>query len=267
MEHQLEVDFSYNTDLFDCSTIERMADHFRILLEAAVENPSVAISRLPLLSATERRQVIESWNDTRVEYPTNIALNRFIEDQVEKTPHSVALIYESDRLTYRELNNRANQLARRLKKLGVGPDVLVAVFAERSIEMVVALLGTIKAGGAYVPLDPEYPKDRLEAMIRDTNPPVLLTQAHLVDRVPEGSPSVICLDRDWKLLQTESPDNLPGEVHGKNLAYAIYTSGSTGKPKGGTQCSRRHRQPPAVDARHVQANARRPGFAENAVQL
>jgi amino acid adenylation domain-containing protein len=231
-ENHLKVTFSYNTDLFDASTIERMMGHFRILLESGVEDPGARISRIPLLSETERHQLIVTWNDTQVQYPTNIPLNKFIESQVEKTPESIALIYESDQLTYRQLNSRANQLARHLKKLGVGPDVLVAVFAERSVEMVIALLATIKAGGAYVPLDPEYPKERLEAMLRDANPPVLLTQAHLLDLLPTGVPHLICLDRDWDMLQAERLDDLPGEALGKNLAYAIYTSGSTGKPKG-----------------------------------
>lgn len=231
-ENRLEVIFSYDTDLFDAATIERMMGHFKILLESAAENPDARISRLQLLSPAEREQVVVRWNDTRVDYPTNVPLNKFIEDQVEKTPQAVALIYESEKLTYRELNSRASRLAHRLKKHGVGPDLLVAVFAERSIEMVIALLATIKAGGAYVPLDPEYPRERLDAMIRDANPPVLLTQEHLLDRVPEGAPAVICLDRDWKTVQAESPDNLPPVAFGKNLAYAIYTSGSTGKPKG-----------------------------------
>ncbi len=231
-DNRLEVCFGYSTDLFDASTIERMLGHFMVLLEAAAENPGGQISRLPLLSPAERQHLLLNWNETQVEYPTNVPLNKFIEDQVEKTPHSVALIYESDKLTYRKLNSRANQLAHRLKTLGVGPDVLVGVFADRSIEMVVALLAVIKAGGAYVPLDPEYPKERIEAMLGDANPPVLLTQAHLLDRVPKGAPDVICLDRDWAALQAESPENLPAEVTGTNLAYAIYTSGSTGKPKG-----------------------------------
>jgi amino acid adenylation domain-containing protein len=184
------------------------------------------------ISEDERHQLLVTWNDTQVSYPVDIPLHKFIEDQVERTPESIALIYESEQLTYRQLNDRANQLAHHLKKYGVGPDVLVAVFSERSLEMVIALLATMKAGGAYLPLDPEYPKERLEGMLQDANPLVLLTLEHLLDRVPNGAPHLICLDRDWDTLRRESSDNLASEVRGKNLAYVIYTSGSTGKPKG-----------------------------------
>jgi len=229
---QVETRFSYCADLFEHSTIARMITHFQTLLQSAVENPERAISRLPILTPVERHQILVEWNDTRVAYPRDVPLNHFIEKQVDKTPESVALIYESEQLTYRQLNNRANQLAHHLKKLGVGPDVLVAVCMERSLELVTALLAILKAGGAYVPLDPEYPKERLETMLRDAAAPVVLTQVHLLDRVPNGAPHVLCLDRDWPLVGTESPDNLPATVNGKNLAYAIYTSGSTGKPKG-----------------------------------
>jgi amino acid adenylation domain-containing protein len=228
----LKAAFSYRPDLFEATTIARMMEHFRILLDSAVEKPEQKISKLPWLTEAERHQLLVEWNNTTVDYPRNIPLNKFIEDQVERTPDSVALIYESEQLSYRQLNTRANQLAHRLKKLGVGPDVLVAVLAERSVEMVVALLGIIKAGGAYVPLDPEYPTERLAGMLEDAKPRVLLTQEQLLDRVPIGATHVICLDRDWGTLQQESTANLPVEVIGKNLAYAIYTSGSTGKPKG-----------------------------------
>jgi amino acid adenylation domain-containing protein len=229
---ELAAHFTYSTDLFDAATIVRMAGHYEKLLVGIVENPDQQITRLPLLSDAERHQIVVDWNDTRVGYPRNIPLHKLIEDQVEKTPDAPAVVYESQRLTFRQLNDRANQLAHFLQKRGVGPDVLVAVCTERSLEMVIALLAVIKAGGAYVPFDPEYPKDRLETMLRDANPPVVLTQAHLLDSVPEGSRGVFCLDRDWHTLQSESTDNLPATVGGKNLAYAIYTSGSTGKPKG-----------------------------------
>lgn len=231
-EEKLEGIFSYNPDLFDASTITRMMGHFRILLEGAVKDPGIQISRMPMLSDAERRQLLVEWNDTRVPYPTNVTLHKLIEEQIEKAPDSVAVIAEPERLTYRQLNERANQLAHHLQKSGVGPDVLVAVCAERSLELVIALLAILKAGGAYVPFDPEYPKDRLETMLRDANPPVVLTQAHLLDRLPEGANSIFFLDRDWPSLSSESTENMPPTASGKNLAYAIYTSGSTGKPKG-----------------------------------
>jgi amino acid adenylation domain-containing protein len=230
-ENELEATFSYNLDLFDASTIERITNHFRILLESAAQDTGSKVSRMPLLAEAERHQLLVEWNDTRVEYPTDVPLNKFIEEQVEKTPESVAVIYESEQLTYRQLNNRANQLAHHLKKLEVGADVLVAVCMERSLELVTALLAILKAGGAYVPFDPEYPKERLETMLRDAAPPVVLTQVHLLDRLPNGVRGVFCLDLDWTSVASESPDNLPAAVSGENLAYAIYTSGSTGKPK------------------------------------
>jgi len=228
----VEAGFRYNADLFDSSTISRMTEHFRILLEAAADDPGIAISRLPLLSEAERHQIVIEWNDTQVDYPRNTPLHKLIEEQVERTPDSLALVYESERLTYRQVNDRANQLAHYLQKRGVGPDILVGVCAERSVELVIALLASIKAGGAYVPLDPEYPKERLAAMLSDSNPPVILTQAHWKDHLPAESRNVFCVDLDWPSLQAESLENLPATVSGENLAYAIYTSGSTGMPKG-----------------------------------
>ena len=228
----LEARFSFNTDLFDSGTITRMMEHFRILLEAAATDPDARISTMPLLSEAERQQLLVEWNDTAVEYPRDIPLHKLIEEQVEKNPDSIALIYESEQLSYQQLNGRANQLAHYLQQNGVGPDVLVAVCAERSLELVIALLATMKAGGAYVPFDPEYPKDRLEAMLQDASPRVMLTQSHLLDRLPAGAERIFCLDRDWPLLQSESTQNPSATVGGKNLAYAIYTSGSTGRPKG-----------------------------------
>jgi amino acid adenylation domain-containing protein len=187
---------------------------------------------MSILSEAERHQLLVEWNDTRVEYPTEAPLHKFIEAQVKKTPESVAVVYESEQLTYSELNRRADQLAHRLGKLKVGPDVLVAVCMERSPELVVSLLAILKAGGAYVPLDPEYPRDRLDTMLRDANPPVVLAQSHLAERLPTGAQEIIYLDRDWPSVALESPEDLTAVVSGKNLAYAIYTSGSTGKPKG-----------------------------------
>jgi amino acid adenylation domain-containing protein len=187
---------------------------------------------MSILSEAERHQLLVEWNDTRTEYPTDVPLHKFIEEQARRTPEAVAVVYESEQLTYRELNRRANQLAHRLKNLQVGPDVLVAVCMERSLELVVSLLAILKAGGAYVPLDPEYPRERLDTMLRDANPPVVLAQSHLADRLPAGVQEIIYLDCDWSSVVSESPEDLVIAVNGKNLAYAIYTSGSTGKPKG-----------------------------------
>lgn len=222
----------YSTDLFDAATIERFHDHFRVLLEAIVADPDQAITDLPILCEDERHQVVVEWNRTQMEYDHDVCLHRMIEQQVEKTPDAPALVFESQQLSYRELNARANQLAHHLRKLGVGPEILAGVCTERSIEMVVALLAVMKAGGAYVPLDPDHPRDRLAMVIEDAAPPVLLTQEHLLDVIPPQSAPVFCLDRDWHTLNSEPTGNPESITGGKDQAYAIFTSGSTGKPKG-----------------------------------
>jgi amino acid adenylation domain-containing protein len=229
---KLDVRFTYNTDLFLPATIQRLMGHFRSLLEAAAASPDERLSELVLLTDAERHKILVEWNATAVDYPRDIPLHEFIEKQVERTPDATALIFQSEKLTYGELNSRANQLARRLRQLGVGPDVLVGVCAERSVEIVIALLSVLKAGGAYVPLDPDYPRERLESMISDAKPQVLLTQAHLWEQLPATTAQIICLDRDWQSVAQEGTDNLPRVGDGKHLAYVIYTSGSTGKPKG-----------------------------------
>jgi amino acid adenylation domain-containing protein len=222
----------YSTDLFDAATIRRFLAHYHVLLEAIAANPMRRLSELPLLTEEERHQALVEWNDTAHEYPRERSLHEFIEEQVERTPNAPALIFESQQLTYRELNARANQLAHRLRELGVGPEKMVAVCAHRSVEMVVALLATVKAGGAYVPIDPDYPKARLSVMLEDADPPVLLTQEHLLDALPEHAIPTVCLDRDWAIVAKSSASNLPVITTGKDQAYMIYTSGSTGKPKG-----------------------------------
>jgi amino acid adenylation domain-containing protein len=227
-----ELSFIYNPDLFDPESISRISGHFQVLLQSAVENPWLTISRMPLLTERERHQLLVEWNDTRVDYPRNKPLHQFIEMQVEKTPNATAVVYETERLTYGQLNARANQLAHYLQTVGVGPDVLVAVCLHRSLALVTALLAILKAGGAYVPLDPEYPKDRIETMLRDANPPIVLTDSKLLDQLPADVRKVFCFDRDFDSIASEPSTNLPISLHGKNLAYAIYTSGSTGKPKG-----------------------------------
>ena len=175
---------------------------------------------------------VELWSGPSVNYPRNLGLHQLVEAQVERTPDAQAVRFRNQSLTYRELDARANQLANYLRKHGVGRDVLVAVCAERSIEMVIALLASLKAGGAYLPLDPEFPAERLRAILEEANPPVVLTQSHLLDRVPATAADCLCLDSHWGKLAGESASNLGVPVGGKDLAYAIYTSGSTGKPKG-----------------------------------
>ncbi|MBD2517741.1 amino acid adenylation domain-containing protein, partial [Nostoc sp. FACHB-973] len=224
--------WEYNTDLFDASTIERMTGHFVTLLEAIVENPKQRISQLPMLTESEERQLLIEWNDTQTDYPIDKCIHQLFEEQVERTPDAVAVRYENQQLTYGELNSRANQLAHYLQSLGVSADVLVGICVERSIEMVVGLLGILKAGGAYVPLDPEYPTERLSFMLEDAQVSVLLTQNHLVDKLPQHRAHVVCLDTGWQIISQLSQDNLLSGVLGNNLGYVIYTSGSTGQPKG-----------------------------------
>nr|VFJ93722.1 MAG: amino acid adenylation domain-containing protein [Candidatus Kentron sp. LFY] len=231
----------YDTDLFERATMERLVGHLRTLLQGIVAAPDTPIHELPLLTEAERRQFL-AWNDTAVEYPRDKTIIDLFEEQVEKTPDAVAVVFpstgsgqgEDEEVGYGELNARANRLAHRLRALGVGPEVLVGLFVERSVEMVVGLLAILKAGGAYVPLDPEYPTERLAFMVEDAEMPVLLTQTKLEERLPRTKARVVCLDLDteMKILSRSSPENIVSGVRPENLAYVIYTSGSTGKPKG-----------------------------------
>jgi amino acid adenylation domain-containing protein len=230
-ESGLQGTFTYNTDLFDAATIERMTAHFQTLLEGIVDNPQQPIDRLPLLTTDEQHQLLVKWNDTASEYPQK-CLHQLFEEQVERTPDAVAIVFEEQQLTYRELNHRANQLAHYLQKLGVKSDVLVGICVERSLEMMLGLLGILKAGGAYVPLDPKYPQERLQFMLQDSAAPVLLTQQKLIELLPPNSAQVVCLDTEWPKIAECSNENIQREVQPDNLAYVIYTSGSTGKPKG-----------------------------------
>ncbi len=223
--------WEYNTDLFDSSTIEQMTGHFACLLEAIVANPQQRIDQLPMLTTSESQQLLVEWNNTQADYPQK-CIHQLFEEQVERTPDAVAVVFENQQLTYHQLNCRANQLAHYLRSLGVGADVLVGICVERSLEMVIGLLGILKAGGAYVPLDPEYPQERLRFMLEDTGVSVLLTQQHLVDKLPQHQARVVYLDTDWQVISQLSQDNLISGVQENNLGYVIYTSGSTGRPKG-----------------------------------
>jgi len=229
---RLRGSFVYNTDLFDAATIERMAGHYQMILEGIVADPDQRLSELPLLTDAERHQLLVEWNDTSTDYPRDKCIHELFEEQAERTPDAIAVVFEEQQLTYRELNSRANQLAHYLKKRGVVPEALVGICVERSLEMVIGVLGILKAGGAYVPLDPSYPKERLAFMIEDTKAPVILSQQHLVNVLPEHTAIVICLDSDLKTITKESKENPVNGTAAGNLAYVIYTSGSTGRPKG-----------------------------------
>jgi amino acid adenylation domain-containing protein len=227
-------EWEYNTDLFDEETIARMAGHFQTLLEGIVANPIQSISELPLLTETERHQLLVEWNNTEAEYPFDKCIHQLFEAQVERSPDAVAVVFKGEQLTYQELNAKANQLAHYLRSLGVKPEVLVGICVERSLEMVIGLLGILKAGGAYVPLDPAYPSERLAFMLEDSAVPVLLTQQRLVDRLPQHKAQLVYLDTQWEAIAQYSEENIACDVESENLAYVIYTSGSTGKPKGVT---------------------------------
>jgi len=229
---ELAIKIYYETRRFDAAAVTRMLGHFSTLLESIVSNPEQRLSDLPLLTSAERQQIVVEWNRTEVDYPRDRCLHEFIEEQAERTPEAVAVVFEDQQLTYRQLNERANQLAHYLQKLGVGPDTLVGICVERSAEMVLGLLGILKAGGAYVPLDPEYPRERLAFMLEDAGVPVLLTQAHLTASLPIHQARLVRLDADWPLISKESAGQVTSSVGAEHLAYMIYTSGSTGRPKG-----------------------------------
>ncbi|OEZ96701.1 tyrocidine synthase 3 [Duganella sp. HH101] len=231
---RLNGSISYNTDLFEPSTMARMAGHFTRLLEAIVANPERRIQDLDMLDDAERHQLLVEWNETTTAGVPAGTIHALFEQRAAASPDRVALEYDNVSLTYGELNARANRLAHHLRTLGVGPDVLVGLCVERSLEMMVGLLAVLKAGGAYVPLDPAYPADRLAYMLEDAAPAVLLTQQRLLASLPASEVPVFLLDADAASLDGCDATNPSSETQAGNLAYVIYTSGSTGRPKGVT---------------------------------
>ena len=228
--------FEYNSDLFDALTITKMLRHFENLLSGIAANPELRLSSLPLLSEADCKEILEySTNKYQIlDFQSQIeqCIHKQFEAQVELTPDAIAVVFENQHLTYRQLNERSNQLAHYLKTLGVTPEVLVGICIERSLEMVIGLLAVLKAGGAYLPLDPAYPKERLTLMLKDSQVSVLLTSSAQLERLPEHQSQIICLDRDWQTIAENSQDNPINYTKPENLAYIIYTSGSTGTPKG-----------------------------------
>jgi len=224
--------FEYNTDLFDAATIERLMAQYEQVLDDLLERPDAPIDALRLLPPAEHAQVVRQWNDTTADYPREETVHGLFEAQAARTPTAEALIFESSRLDYRTLNARANQVAHRLRAMGVGRESLVGVWLERSADMVVALLGVLKAGGAYVPLDPAFPKDRIDYMMADAQLAAVLTQSHMAATMAEGGPPTVCMDGDAAQLAALPAENLAPLADAGSLAYVIYTSGSTGRPKG-----------------------------------
>ncbi len=227
----LVASLTYATDLFDRCSAERLLGHWHNLLQGIVANPCERVQALPLCDASELQQWVQGINAPVVDYPSDTCVHNLIEAQAQNTPDAVALVFGDRQLSYRELDQQANQLAHRLIEHGVGPDVLVGICMERSVEMVVSLLAVLKAGGAYVPLDPEYPRERLAYMVEDSGIALLLTQSHLRAQLPvPTSMRVLNVDeQDYLACSTEATGVQPQP---ENLAYVIYTSGSTGKPKG-----------------------------------
>ncbi|WPB76076.1 amino acid adenylation domain-containing protein [Archangium violaceum] len=222
----------YNTDLFDHGTATRILQQMRTLLEGIVARPEQQLRHLPLLTEADRRQLLVDWNATRVDYPRDASIPALFEAQAERTPDAIAIEYQGQTLTYRELNKRANQLAHHLRAFGVGPESRVGLCLERSLELVVGILGILKTGGAYVPLDPSYPADRLSFMLQDTGVMVIVTQEKLADELPAQGALFVCLDADWDQVEVQPEDNVASGITAENVAYVMYTSGSTGRPKG-----------------------------------
>jgi amino acid adenylation domain-containing protein/thioester reductase-like protein len=245
----LTLEFDFHRDVFDDRLQSQAIKHFLHVLDAYLEDPDQLLNQISLLTIEENQRLLVEFNQTEVPLPEKLTIVDLFEVQVARAPGKIAIVFEEQRLTYQEVNSRANQLARYLRELGVGPEVLVAVSLERSVEMVVGLLAVLKAGGAYLPLDPDYPKDRLAFMLEDAQPRVLLTQQRVVRAlmvdggskrqdgdsrlaIKDSQIHVVCLDSDLEGITKQDDENLVSLVTGENLAYVIYTSGSTGSPKG-----------------------------------
>ncbi|MEA3439867.1 MAG: beta-ketoacyl synthase N-terminal-like domain-containing protein, partial [Chloroflexota bacterium] len=245
-EDQVGATITYNTDLFKPETIDNLWGHFMALLNRVAENPESAISEIPILEESEHRRLIRTLNSTARVYQTGRCIHEHFEEQVIRTPEAEAVVFEDQSLTYEELNQESNRLAHHLQAMGVGPETIVGICVERSLDMIIGLLGVLKAGGAYLPIDPIMPEDRIAYIIQDAQIPVLLTQSTLIDRLPTFACNTLCLDKNWEptarkfyeIRNGKEPDlssfneNPIGNVSADNLAYVIYTSGSTGRSKG-----------------------------------
>lgn len=244
LEGRLECD----GELFDSATLERFVEHYHVLLEAVISNPGLRLSQLPLLASAERQRLLVDWNATEFEYPRSLCLHQWFEQQAERTPEAIACMLPGEtepgdgmvpgrgngdqQLTYSELNGRANQVGHYLRQRGIGPGQRVGVYVERSLQMMVALLGIQKSGAAYVPLDPAYPSERVRLTLEDAQVSVVLTQQALLAALPEHQAEVFCLDTDWEKIARQSRSNFSSGATPKDLVYVIFTSGSTGRPKG-----------------------------------
>jgi amino acid adenylation domain-containing protein len=229
---QLSLQLEYDGQRFDPGAIARMLGHLQTLLEGMVTHPQSQLADLPLLTEAEKQQLLVEWNQTQSDYPRNACIHKLFEEQAAANPDAIAVVFENEQLTYKQLNQQANQLAHHLRSLGVQPETLVGICVERSLDLPVILLGILKAGGAYVPLDPSYPPERLAFMLADTQVAVLIGQRKLLIQLPEHSARVVELERDFETISECSVENPAVAARADNLAYVMYTSGSTGQPKG-----------------------------------
>ncbi|MDF5733923.1 MAG: amino acid adenylation domain-containing protein, partial [Rhizonema sp. PD38] len=231
-DNLLTAEFYYDVNYFSDETIGRIAGQFQTLLISAITNPDKKISQLEILSDSDRQQLLVEFNQTQIDYPQDKFIHQLFEEQVQKTPNNIAVIFENQQLTYVELNQKANKIAHYLQTLGVKPEVLVGLCLERSLEMIIGLLGILKAGGGYLPLDPALPKENLAFRLQDAQVHLLLTQQRLVDALPTDASQIVCLDTEWNIIAQHSDENPSSKVTIDNLVYVLFTSGSTGRPKG-----------------------------------
>lgn len=230
-QDSLITDFYYNPNLFSAETIQRLARQFQTLVANIVANADVSVGQLEIIDRKERHQLLVEFNNTQTNYPQDKCFHQLFDEQVNKTPDQIAVIFEEQKLTYAELNLRADRLASYLRGLGVKPDVLVGLYIERSLDTIVAILAILKAGGAYLPLDAALPAAALGYRLQDAGVSVVLTQRSLVSKVPADTTQIICLDTDWELINQSNQEDFTTTWQPENLVYAIYTSGSTGQPK------------------------------------
>lgn len=233
-QRRARISAHYSKDLYDAGTIERMLTHFQNILSGALSEPNRPISQLEILSPAEKHQILKEWNQTSRIYPVDIGIHRLFELQAERTPEQQALLFAGDgsSLTYAKLDRQANLVARKLISLGARPETIVAISMDRSLEMIIGILGILKAGAAFLPIDPAYPKDRVIFMLTDAQAPILLTQKKYAGELSSYVHNCVCLDTDWGSIAGGNDTNPRVPVSDRNLAYVIYTSGSTGRPKG-----------------------------------
>jgi amino acid adenylation domain-containing protein len=231
LQNELKMEISYDGNVYDFQAVKKLSSYYTEMLKQSIAYPDLPINEIDLLDEDNKHQLVVEWNETSTKLP-NRFVHKAFEEQAEKEPCNVAVVFQSKQMNYGELNSRANRLAHHLKKLGVGPDSIVAICMEPSLEVIVGILGVLKAGGAYLPIDSSYPNERIKFMLNDSQAPVIITQKHLALMLPENESKLVILDIDSDELKHESTDNLQVVLTSDNLSYVIYTSGSTGRPKG-----------------------------------